>query len=248
VTRSSPPGGAAPNGGAAAPGRAATQGPLLVASFNPGKACELCRLVEAAGYRTVTLRERGIDAPYEETGAAYEDNARGKALHYARLSGLPAIADDSGIEVEALGGAPGPQSARYGGGTLDDAGRCRLMLREMEGVPEERRAARYVAVAALARPPRAGAGVPTPGADPAAPAASSGEVRLFRGVVEGTIATELRGRGGFGYDPLFFYPAWGATFAEVPEEQKNRVSHRGVAFAALAAFLGSDEGRRFLGG
>jgi XTP/dITP diphosphohydrolase len=201
-------------------------GPLLIASFNPGKARELRRLVEAAGYRTVTLRDRGIDAPYEETGPTYEDNARGKALHYARLSGLPAIADDSGIEVETLGGTPGPLSARYGGPTLDDAGRCRLLLRALDGVPEERRAARYVAVAALA---------------------VGDAVRLFHGSVEGRIATEMRGGGGFGYDPLFFYPPWKATFAEVPEERKNRVSHRGVAFAALAAFLAGAEGRAFLG-
>jgi len=221
VTRPSPP------VGAAGPGA-----PLIViASFNPGKARELGRLVEAAGYRTVTLRDRGITEPWDETGATYEENARGKAVHYARLSGLPAIADDSGIEVEALGGAPGPQSARYGGGTLDDAGRCRLMLRQMEGVPEARRAARYVAVAAIARPPRVGA---------------ADDVRLFRGIVEGRLATAMRGEGGFGYDPLFIFPSWGTTFAEVPEERKNRVSHRGVAFAALAAFLAGDDGRRFL--
>ncbi len=220
-------------------------GPLLVASFNPGKARELGRLVEAAGYRTVTLRERGIDAPYEETGATYEENARGKAQHYARLSGLPAIADDSGIEVEALDGAPGPLSARYGGEALDDAGRCLLLLRALQGVPEERRAARYVAVAAIARPPAAPTGAAA--ALVSAPAEADDDVRLFHGAVEGRIATEMRGRGGFGYDPLFYYPPWGVTFAEVPEDRKNRVSHRGVAFAALAAFLAGAEGRRLLG-
>jgi XTP/dITP diphosphohydrolase len=200
--------------------------PVLVATFNPGKAREIARLLGNSGLAFATPAERGLVDPYEETGSTYEENARGKGLHYAGRSGLVAIADDSGIEVDALEGAPGPLSARYGGEDLDDAGRCRLLLRELQGVPEARRGARYVAVAAIVRP--------------------DGEVRLFRGVCEGRIADAPRGTGGFGYDPVFFYPPFAETFGQVPEERKNGVSHRGSAFRALAAFLATKDGRRFL--
>jgi len=216
---------------------------LLVASFNPGKARELGALVAAAGYEVVTLADIGGaaggapgDAPgvaaggataaYEEAGATYEENGEGKARHYARLSGRVTIADDSGIEVDALGGRPGVQSARYGGAGLDDAGRNRRLLEALRGVPEEKRTARYVAVAVVARP--------------------DGASRAFRGVCEGRIADSPRGAGGFGYDPLFFHPPLGATFAEVDAARKHEVSHRGRALRALAAFLASAEGRRFL--
>jgi len=201
---------------------------LLVASFNPGKARELRALVEAAGYRVVTLADIGLAADaYEETGATYEENGTGKACHYARLSGRVTIADDSGIEVDALGGRPGVQSARYGGPGLDDAGRNRLLLDELRGVPEERRTARYVAVAVVARP--------------------DGESRAFSGACEGRIAAAPRGSGGFGYDPLFFHPSFEATFAEVDPARKHEVSHRGRALRALADFLAGEQGRRFLG-
>jgi XTP/dITP diphosphohydrolase len=199
---------------------------VLVATSNPGKLREITRLLAPAGVEILTLPERVLRSPYEETGATYEANARGKAVHYAALAGMVAVADDSGIEVQALGGAPGPRSARYGGTGLDDTGRCRLLLREMEGVPEDRRGARYVAVAALARP--------------------EGTARLFQGVCEGRIARAPRGAGGFGYDPLFYYPPFEATFGEVTEARKDQVSHRGLAFRELASFLGTEEGRRFL--
>jgi XTP/dITP diphosphohydrolase len=207
--------------------------PLLVATFNPGKAREIGRLLADAGHALVTLADqaargaRGAGGPVAETGATYEENAAGKARHYARLSGLVAVADDSGIEVEALGGRPGLLSARYGGPGLDDAGRNRLLLEELRDVPEDRRGARYVAVAAVARP--------------------DGALRAFRGVCEGRIARAPRGAGGFGYDPIFFSPELGATFADSAAEAKDRVSHRGRAFALLAAFLKSPDGRRFLG-
>ncbi|MFQ5877534.1 MAG: RdgB/HAM1 family non-canonical purine NTP pyrophosphatase [Acidobacteriota bacterium] len=200
--------------------------PVLIASLNPGKARELSRLLREAGLETATLRDCGLEGAYEETGATYEENARGKAFHYAALAGRIAVADDSGIEVDALDGRPGPLSARYGGEGLDDAARCRRLLEELEGVPDERRTARFVAVAAIARP--------------------DGEVRLFRGVCEGRILRATRGRGGFGYDPLFFCPELGASFAEVPLRRKDSVSHRGRAFRALAGFLRTGAGRRFL--
>lgn len=211
---------------------------LLVATFNPGKARELRRLVAAAGIETLTLSDLGLDTPFEETGTTYEENARGKAEHYAAKAGMATLADDSGLEVEALEGRPGVLSARYGGEGLDDAGRCRLLLQEMAEVPEERRAARYVAVAALARPP---AGRRQPGAT------DDGTTRLFRADCPGRIATEMRGTRGFGYDPVFFYPPFAATFGEITDDRKDRVSHRALAFATVAAFLRTPEGLRFLG-
>ena len=211
---------------------------LLVATFNPGKARELRRLLAAAGIESLTLSDLGPCAPFEETGTTYEENARGKAEHYAAQSGMAVLADDSGLEVEALGGGPGVLSARYGGPGLDDPGRCRLLLQELAGLPEERRAARYVAVAALAPGP---AGPRQPGAPGAA------ATRLFRATCPGRIATEMRGERGFGYDPIFFYPSFGATFGEIPDDRKDRVSHRALAFASVAAFLKSPEGLAFLG-
>ncbi|HET8948668.1 MAG TPA: RdgB/HAM1 family non-canonical purine NTP pyrophosphatase [Candidatus Polarisedimenticolia bacterium] len=200
-------------------------GPILIASFNPGKARELAALLSQSGRSAKTLRDVGIDVPYEETGATYEENGLGKARHYARLSGLVTIADDSGLEVEALGGAPGPLSARYGGPGLDDAGRNRALLAALQGVGPADRGARYVAVAVVARP--------------------DGKARAFRGEVRGRLLEAPRGGGGFGYDPLFYYEPYGATFAEVSDERKHAVSHRGAAFAALAEWLASPEGERF---
>jgi XTP/dITP diphosphohydrolase len=201
---------------------------LLVASFNPGKTRELRELLEGAGYDVEGLEATGIREAYEEAGATYEENGLGKARHYARFSGRVTVADDSGLEVEALGGAPGPAAARYGGPGLDDAGRLRRLLQALEQVPEGKRAARYVAVVVVARP--------------------DGEARSFRATCEGTIAREARGEGGFGYDPIFFYPPFGMTFGQVSPGKKAGVSHRGKALAALAGFLRSDEGRRFLEG
>jgi XTP/dITP diphosphohydrolase len=214
---------------------------LLVATFNPGKARELGRLLAAAGVEPLTLSDLGISAPFEETGATYEENARGKAEHYARQSGIAALADDSGLEVEALGGRPGVLSARYGGPGLDDPGRCRMLLQEMAGVPEERRGARYVAVAALA----ALAARPARPWQPAGP--PEGATRLFRASCAGRIAIEMRGTRGFGYDPIFFYPPYGATFGEIDDTRKDRVSHRALAFAAVAAFLKTPQGLALLG-
>jgi XTP/dITP diphosphohydrolase len=216
---------------------------LLVATFNPGKARELRRLLAAAGIESLTLSDLGPGAPFEETGTTYEENARGKAEHYAAQSGMAVLADDSGLEVEALGGKPGVLSARYGGPGLDDPGRCRLLLQELAGLPEERRTARYVAVAALAPGPAG----PRPASprQPDAPGAAA--TRLFRATCPGRIAPEMRGERGFGYDPIFFYPSFGATFGEIPDDRKDRVSHRALAFASVAAFLKTPEGLAFLG-
>jgi len=200
---------------------------LLVATLNPGKARELVRLLSLPGIDVLSLAHLGIRDPYDETGATYEENALGKARHYSALARLPALADDSGLEVDALSGRPGPLSARYGGPGLDYAGRNRLLLKELEGVPDNRRTARYVAVAALARP-------------------TADQTHLFRATCEGRIATVIRGTHGFGYDPIFFYPPFNATFGEIDRAKKDRVSHRGKSMTEVASFLATSEGRTFL--
>jgi XTP/dITP diphosphohydrolase len=152
----------------------------------------------------------------EETGCTYAENATMKARALAEAAGLVALADDSGIEVDALGGAPGMFSARYGGPGLDDAGRTQHLLEALQGVPDERRTARYRAVVAVAHP--------------------GGEVRLFEGVQEGRIAQAPRGERGFGYDPIFLIDD-GRTNAELDDTEKDAVSHRGVAVRAAAEYL-----------
>ena len=187
----------------------------MVATRNPGKVAELRELLADAGVEVISLEEAGVgpDVELPEPGRSFAENAAAKALAAARLAGLPALADDSGLCVEALGGRPGVMSARYGGEGLSDAERNQLLLRELEGVPSHRRAAQFVCVVALAFP--------------------DGQVHLFEGRCRGFIAEAPRGCGGFGYDPVFYYPPAGMTFAEMSREEKNRVSHRGRALARL---------------
>ena len=192
---------------------------LLLASQNPGKLAEMMQLVKGLPFRVVGPREIGIhDAP-EESGTTFLENAILKARHYARRSGLLAVADDSGLAVDALDGGPGLYSSRFGGEGASDAERNRLLLEKLKGVPREERGARFTSAVAAAR---------------------GGEV-LFSAQesVEGRIAEEPRGTNGFGYDPLFFYPPFGCTFGEAPPAEKDRVSHRGRSFARLRAFLES---------
>ena len=190
---------------------------LLLASQNPGKLAEMKTLVAGLPFRVLGPKDLGIaDAP-EETGTTFLENAILKARYYAGRSGLLTVADDSGISVDALGGGPGLFSSRFGGEGASDDDRNRLLLRKLEGVPRERRTARFTAAVALAQ----------------------GSEVLFTAqeTVHGLIADEPRGETGFGYDPLFFYPPFGRTFGECPREEKDRVSHRGKAFARLRAFL-----------
>jgi XTP/dITP diphosphohydrolase len=191
---------------------------LLVATENPGKLREIARALDGQG-----IEVRGIDevpdrTPVAETGSTFEENARIKATEWSKRTEHMVLADDSGLEVDALGGAPGVHSARYGGPGLDDAGRTRLVLDKMKEVTDPaQRTARFRCVLALAR---------------------KGDVlATFDGVIEGRIATEPSGTNGFGYDPIFFHPGVGCTFAEIEPEEKNRVSHRGAALRALAAKL-----------
>ena len=190
---------------------------LLLASQNAGKLDEMRQLVAGLDFRVLAPADVGIrDAP-EETGKTFAENAALKARYYATRSGLLAVADDSGISVDALNGAPGLFSSRFGGPGADDGDRNRLLLSKLAGLPPERRGARFTSCVALA----------------------SGEDVLFQATesVEGRIADETRGANGFGYDPIFFYPPFGRTFGEVSRDQKDRVSHRGKAFARLRAFL-----------
>jgi len=190
---------------------------LLLASQNPGKLDEMRRLVEGLPFRVVGPRDIGIHDSPEETGRTFIENATIKARHYARQSGLLAVADDSGLSVDALDGAPGLYSSRFAGEGASDLDRNLFLLEKLRGVPPARRGARFTSAVVAAR----------------------GEDVLFATEqhVEGRIAGAMSGPHGFGYDPLFFYPPFGRTFGEVPREEKDRVSHRGKAFARLRDFL-----------
>ena len=189
---------------------------LLLATTNPGKVREFRRLLAHLPLGIVTPHELGIALDVEEDGDAYAANASKKALAYAAAGGCAALADDSGIEVDALGGRPGVRSARYGGAGLDDAGRNALLLKELAGVPGPERGARYQAVVAVAWP--------------------DGRCELFHGTFEGHIGFVERGERGFGYDPLFV-TGDGRTSAELSDSEKDAVSHRGQAVRAAAQFL-----------
>jgi len=191
---------------------------LLLATNNPGKVRELRRLLDGCGFELVTPADFGLAVEPVESGSTYAENAVLKARAFATAAGCLALADDSGLEVDALGGAPGVQSARFGGPGLDDAGRVGLLLKKLGGVPRKRRTARFRAVVALA--------------------CSDGGVRLFEGVQEGHIAAAPRGDSGFGYDPVFVGRG-GQTNGEIAEAAKDAVSHRGQAVRAAATFLRS---------
>ena len=195
---------------------------LVVATNNPGKLREFQQLLDGCGFELVTPAQLGIDFAPEETGATFEENAKIKALEAARACGLPALADDSGLEVDALGGRPGIVSARYAGNrrtdpSLTDEQRVDIVLAEMAGAPEERRGARFRCVIAVATP--------------------AGEMHTVEGVFEGRLDTAPRGENGFGYDPIFIVPELGVTSAELAPERKNEISHRGRAARAARELL-----------
>ena len=190
---------------------------LLVATGNPGKLKELAGLFAAVPFELVSLSDVGIDEEVPETGETFEDNAVLKAVGYAAMSGMWTVADDSGLEVDALGGEPGVRSARYAGEGATDAQRIALLLQNLDNVPEDRRQARFRCVMALGRPDRAS--------------------ELFRGACHGTIVRSPRGSRGFGYDPIFLVPELGRTMAELADEEKSRVSHRGIAARKAAVAL-----------
>lgn len=190
---------------------------LLLASRSAGKVKEYTSLLSDLGGMLIALAETGIGEEVDETGATFEDNARLKARRYARLSGLPTLSDDSGLEVDALGGAPGVHTARFGGPGLSPAQRWALLLERLRGLPAEGRTARFRCVVAVALP--------------------GGSVSTFEGTLEGRIALAPAGAGGFGYDPVFCLPERGCTLAELPEAEKNRISHRARAVMAARPYL-----------
>lgn len=207
---------------------------LLVATRNEGKIRELRRMLAGLPFDVASPHDLGLRLEVEETGATFEANAEGKARAFAEASGLPALADDSGLVVDALGGRPGVHSARYAGLPRSDARNLARLLEELRDVPAEARRARFVCVVALA----------LPASVPSWAGLSAGDVRLFRGVCEGRIAFAPRGADGFGYDPVFVPSGHERTFAELPPEVKDRLSHRGAALRALvAALAGADSAR-----
>ncbi|MBI4775315.1 MAG: XTP/dITP diphosphatase [Deltaproteobacteria bacterium] len=189
-----------------------TATPLILATYNTGKTREIRSILKNYPVIIRDLSDFGVIPSVEEDGATFEDNAFKKASFTAKVLGLPTLADDSGLVVPALNGAPGIYSARYAGPGASDADNNQKLLREMQGI--EDRSAVFECVLALA--------VPT------------GPALIYEGRCEGLILEELRGSGGFGYDPLFFYPPLGKTFAELSGEEKNEVSHRGRALRELA--------------
>lgn len=182
---------------------------LLLATNNRGKVDEYRRLLRDIPFELVTLADAGITAEVDEVGESLEDNARIKATILAARSGLLAMADDSGLEVDALGGEPGRLSARYAGEGASDKDRVNYLLSRLKDVPWEKRTARFRCVIAVATP--------------------SGEVALSSGECRGLITLEPKGSQGFGYDPIFYLPELGKTMAELPMELKNQISHRGQA-------------------
>jgi XTP/dITP diphosphohydrolase len=193
---------------------------IAIATRNDHKLREIGRI--CAGWPATWLTVEGHDGPWpdvEETGDTYLENARLKAHATAEALGVAAMADDSGIEVDALGGAPGPRSARYAGDEADDERNLQALLRAVAGVPGAGRTARYRCVAVMAWP--------------------GGQERWTEGICEGTLVSRRRGAGGFGYDPVFVPAGWDQTMAELSDEEKDRISHRGRAFRALRSVLES---------
>jgi XTP/dITP diphosphohydrolase len=196
---------------------------VVVATRNRGKLREIAALLAGAGLDLCTIDEVAPGAELREDADTFEENALAKARQAAAATGLPALADDSGLEVDALRGAPGVRSARYAAeegaaGNSDDARNNAKLLAALRDVPAGRRQARFRCVAAFVDPARG--------------------IEMARdGVCEGEILTDPRGDGGFGYDPLFLVPRLGRTMAELPLDEKNRLSHRAAAFRALAAAL-----------
>jgi XTP/dITP diphosphohydrolase len=193
---------------------------LVLATTNAGKIREITALLWGLDWTVVSQRDVGVAVGVEEDGETYEANALKKAVPLAIRLRVPVLADDSGLEVDALGGAPGVISARYAGVGASDADNRRLLLERLRDVPRDRRTARFRCVIAVASP--------------------TGASRVFEGSVEGCIRDTETGVGGFGYDPVFELPDRRATFAELPEAEKNQVSHRARALAAVRDMLTTD--------
>lgn len=188
---------------------------LILASNNKDKLREFKEILEPLGFEIKSQREEGIDIEAEETGETFFENSAIKAQAVYDIAHCPVIADDSGLEVDYLGGEPGVYSARYGGEEVDDIGRCYLVLDKLTGVPDEKRTARFVAVISYID--------------------ENGKLSQFRGTIEGRIGYDRRGEYGFGYDPIFM--VGDKSTAEISPEEKNKISHRGKALMMLKEFL-----------
>lgn len=187
---------------------------VVLASKNPHKLEEISEITRQFGMELILQSQLGVDIRVEENGTTFEENSFIKAKAVMEATGLPAIADDSGLAVDALNGEPGVYSARYGfDDTLDDWGRLQLLLKNMENVPDGQRQGKFVCVITFITP--------------------AGEVIQARGEVHGEILRQAQGKNGFGYDPVFYYPPFGKTLAQIPAEDKNRISHRGQALKIL---------------
>ena len=187
---------------------------VVLASKNKHKLIEISKITEQFGFELVMESELGLDIDVEETGSSFEENSFLKADAVMKATGLPALADDSGIAVDALNGEPGIYSARYGfDDSLDDWGRLKLLLKNTEQVPDGKRQAQFVCVITMITP--------------------DGNVIQARGEIHGELLREPRGENGFGYDPIFYYPPLGMTTAQMSPEDKNRVSHRANALRAF---------------
>ena len=183
---------------------------VVLASKNPHKLVEISKITEKFGFDLVLQSEIGVDIDVEETGTTFEENSLLKAEAVMKATGLPALADDSGIAVDALNGEPGIYSARYGfDESLDDWGRLELLLKNTEHVPDGQRQAQFVCVITMVTP--------------------DGQTIQARGEIHGELTREPAGENGFGYDPIFYYPPLGKTTAELSPEEKNAVSHRANA-------------------
>jgi XTP/dITP diphosphohydrolase len=186
---------------------------LVIATNNAGKVIEFRDLLDGCGWEVLAPADAGVSIDVDETGATYADNARLKARAFCEASGLPAIADDSGLEVDALGGEPGPLHHLRGWDGSNDTERVQILLDVLKDVPVGKRMGRFFSVIVVAMP--------------------DGSVLEEQGVVEGTIAFAPVGDGGWGYDPVFVLPERGVTMAQLAEQEKNRVSHRFIAFAKM---------------
>lgn len=190
---------------------------LLLASSNEGKLREYRRMAASSAIALELLPDFGDLPVFDESAPTFAENSTGKALHYSQFTRGIVLADDSGLVVPALAGAPGVQSARYAGPGATDSDRVRKLVKEMEGMKGEQRRARFVCVISLAREARA--------------------LAVTSAFAEGLLTLEPQGRQGFGYDPIFFSPELGRTFAEASEDQKNQLSHRGRAFRRILEYF-----------
>lgn len=186
---------------------------ILIATNNSKKLNEISSLFHQYEIEIISLKQANIEMDPEETGSTFEENAKIKATAFGNASTIATLADDSGIEVDALGGRPGVFSARYSGKGATDESNIEKLLKELEGIPFDKRTARYKVVFALSIPGR--------------------DILTFEGILEGYITESPKGSGGFGYDPIFFIPQFNCTAAEISQEQKNSISHRKIALEKL---------------